>query len=84
MDPDDVVVSLEQVKALRSLDDPQSSLPFVHQILSSLRSEVEGQSTLLGFIGTPWTLAAYSMEGGANKNCLQTKVVYAQNFIGLS
>lgn len=68
-------VSLEQVKALSHMDDPQSSLPFIHEILSSLRTEVEGESTLLGFIGTPWTLAAYSMEGAANKNCLETKVV---------
>lgn len=30
--------------------------------------------TLLGFIGTPWTLAAYSMEGKADKDCKETKV----------
>lgn len=29
--------SMEQVKALKQLDDPMSSLPFVHEILSSLR-----------------------------------------------
>jgi hypothetical protein len=28
---------MDQVKRLRTLDDPQSSLPFVHEILSSLR-----------------------------------------------
>lgn len=65
---------MEQVKALRQLDDPRSSLPFIHEILSTLREEVAGQSTLFGFIGTPWTLAAYAMEGHANKNCLVTKV----------
>jgi uroporphyrinogen decarboxylase len=66
--------SLEQVKQLKPLDDPSSSLPFVHEILSSLRKEVDGQSTLLGFVGTPWTLAAYAMEGKADRDCKQTKV----------
>jgi hypothetical protein len=38
------------------------------------RREVDGQSTLLGFVGTPWTLAAYAMEGKADRDCKQTKV----------
>lgn len=31
-------------------------------------------ATLLGFVGTPWTLAAYSIEGKADKECKETKV----------
>jgi hypothetical protein len=38
------------------------------------RKEVDGQATLLGFVGTPWTLAAYAMEGKADRDCKQTKV----------
>lgn len=34
---DNPIRSMEQVAALRTLDDPTSSLPFVHEILSSLR-----------------------------------------------
>lgn len=71
-----------QVKALRGMTDPASSLPFVQTILSSLRKEVDGQATLLGFIGTPWTLAAYAMEGKSDKDCKQTKV-RAQGIQGL-
>eukprot|EP00878_Enallax_costatus_P014251 GHUV01014906.1.p1 GENE.GHUV01014906.1~~GHUV01014906.1.p1 ORF type:complete len:352 (+),score=118.96 GHUV01014906.1:828-1883(+) len=67
--------SMEQVKALKNLDDPLNSLPFVREILSSLRQEVDGQSTLLGFVGTPWTLAAYAMEGKADRDCKQTKTI---------
>eukprot|EP00879_Flechtneria_rotunda_P006574 GHRR01006907.1.p1 GENE.GHRR01006907.1~~GHRR01006907.1.p1 ORF type:complete len:401 (+),score=137.30 GHRR01006907.1:984-2186(+) len=67
--------SMEQVQSLNKLDDPLSSLPFVHDILSSLRQEVDGQATLLGFVGTPWTLAAYAMEGKADRDCKQTKVI---------
>lgn len=39
----------------------------------ALRSETEGKSTLIGFVGAPWTLAAYSMEGGSSKHALHTK-----------
>lgn len=55
---------MDDVKALKTMDDPDASLPFIRETLSALRQEVDGQSTLLGFIGTPWTLAAYSMEAG--------------------
>lgn len=39
----------------------------------ALRSETEGKSTLIGFVGAPWTLAAYSIEGGSSKYALHTK-----------
>lgn len=65
---------MDAVKGLRPLEDPATSLPFIRTILSSLRQEVEGQATLLGFVGTPWTLAAYAVEGKADKECRQTKV----------
>jgi uroporphyrinogen decarboxylase len=71
--------SMDQVKALRTMDDPTSSLPFVAETLKALRAEVNNQSTLLGFIGTPWTLAAYAVEGKADKNCRQTKSMMFNN-----
>lgn len=37
------------------------------------------EATLLGFIGTPWTLAAYAMEGQGDKDCKQTKKVMFHN-----
>jgi len=50
--------------------DFDEKLPFLREILSRLRAETEGKTTLLGFVGAPWTLAAYSMEGGSTKNAL--------------
>ena len=41
------VRSMEEVKKLKTLDDPDSSLPFIRPILSTLRKEIEGQSTML-------------------------------------
>lgn len=37
------------------------------------------EATLLGFIGTPWTLAAYAIEGKAEKDCRETKRMMMQN-----
>lgn len=39
----------------------------------ALRMETEGKTTLIGFVGAPWTLAAYSIEGGSSKHALHTK-----------
>lgn len=71
--------SMEQVKALTPLEDPQSKLPFVQQTLAGIRSEVGNQATVLGFVGTPWTLAAYSIEGKADKHCTKTKTMMMKN-----
>ena len=58
------------------MDDPLAKLPFVHETLSTLRGEIAGSgATLLGFVGTPWTLAAYSIEGKADRNCRRTKTM---------
>jgi uroporphyrinogen-III decarboxylase len=34
---EDPIRTMDQVKSLKTLDDPRASLPFVHDILSSLR-----------------------------------------------
>jgi hypothetical protein len=70
----DPVRTMEQVHAMKTLDDPSSSLHFIHTILSSLRTEIGDETALLGFVGTPWTLAAYAIEGKADRHCKQTKV----------
>ena len=65
---------MDDVRALLPMEDPLAKLPFVHETLSTLRGEIGGSgATLLGFVGTPWTLAAYSIEGKADRNCRRTK-----------
>ncbi|WP_341529226.1 uroporphyrinogen decarboxylase [Nostoc sp. UHCC 0302] len=55
-----------QVDSLRPLE-PEAALPFIKTILQALRSEVGNKSTVLGFVGAPWTLAAYAVEGKGSK-----------------
>ena len=56
----------EQIDNLRHLQ-PDESLPFIRTILQALREEVGNKSTVLGFVGAPWTLAAYVVEGKGSK-----------------
>jgi uroporphyrinogen decarboxylase len=61
------------------LADPETvnfdeKLPFIREILSDLSKEAEkGNTSLIGFVGAPFTLAAYTIEGKSSKDCLQTK-----------
>ncbi|WP_072621431.1 uroporphyrinogen decarboxylase [Spirulina major] len=64
---DPPIRTMEQVEKLTPLD-PDASLPFIRTILSTLRQEVGNESTVLGFVGAPWTLAAYAVEGKSSKN----------------
>ena len=67
------ITTMAQVRALRPLEDADKALPFVRPVLQALRAEVGAASTVLGFVGTPWTLAAYSIEGGGSKECAVAK-----------
>nr|YP_002049486.1 uroporphyrinogen decarboxylase [Paulinella chromatophora]ACB43276.1 uroporphyrinogen decarboxylase [Paulinella chromatophora] len=56
-----------QVKNLKTLY-PEKSLPYIGEVLTRLRQSVGDQATVLGFVGAPWTLAAYMVEGKSSKN----------------
>jgi uroporphyrinogen decarboxylase len=56
----------EQVENLHPIE-PAESLPFIREILQTLRQEVGNEATVLGFVGAPWTLAAYAVEGKGSK-----------------
>jgi uroporphyrinogen decarboxylase len=57
----------EQIDKLHTIN-PEECLPFIKTILQTLRSEVCNKSTVLGFAGSPWTLAAYAIEGKSSKD----------------
>ena len=59
--------NLSQVENLKELN-PNDSLDFVGKVLTSLKKDVKNEATVLGFVGAPWTLAAYVVEGKSSKN----------------
>ena len=64
---DPPIRSIAQVEALRPLE-PASSLAFVGEVLGRLRESVGSEAAVLGFVGAPWTLAAYAVEGKSSKD----------------
>ena len=64
---EDPIRNLDQISQLKELN-PSESLRFVGEVLKSLRKDISEDSTLLGFVGAPWTLAAYVVEGKSSKN----------------
>ena len=64
---EDPIRNLDQITNLKELN-PSESLGFVGNVLKSLRRDINEESTLLGFVGAPWTLAAYVVEGKSSKN----------------
>ena len=51
--------------------DPES-LHYVYEAVSNIKNELPENLPLIGFSGSPWTLAAYSIEGRSSKNFKKT------------
>ena len=57
----------------------KSDLAYVMNAVSAIRSALGGQVPLIGFSGSPWTLATYMVEGGSSKEFRFIKnMMYAQ------
>eukprot|EP01035_Chromulina_nebulosa_P019135 gene19135-24974_t len=67
------------ISQLKPIHDVDKQVPFLGTILKSLRKETEGKTSLIGFIGAPWTLAGYSVEGGSSKLCKHIKTMCYEN-----
>ena len=55
----------QDVKALQVPD--LESLDYVFKAVTQIRTELNGRVPLIGFSGSPWTLACYMVEGGGSK-----------------
>ncbi|MCP4697929.1 MAG: uroporphyrinogen decarboxylase [Gammaproteobacteria bacterium] len=62
------------IRAL-SVPDPHQELAYVINAVSLIRRELDGQVPLIGFSGSPWTLATYMVEGGATKTFARVKAL---------
>jgi uroporphyrinogen decarboxylase len=49
------------------IPDPVDDLGYVMDAVAKIRHELKGQVPLIGFSGSPWTLATYMVEGGPSK-----------------
>lgn len=47
--------------------DPEDELKYVMDAVRTIRKALDGQVPLIGFSGSPWTLATYMIEGGSSK-----------------
>lgn len=55
--------------------DPARDLPYVIEAVRRIRRELNGRVPLIGFSGSPWTLATYMIEGGSSKDFRRTKAM---------
>lgn len=53
--------------------DAHRDLPYVIDAVKTIYRELNGSVPLIGFAGSPWTLATYIVEGGASRDYRHTK-----------
>ena len=51
-------------------------LDYVAQALTRVKTELKGEQALLGFGGSPWTLATYMLEGGSADDFERSKSIF--------
>ncbi|UBX50728.1 uroporphyrinogen decarboxylase [Providencia alcalifaciens] len=49
------------------IPDPEMELGYVMDAVRAIRKALNGDVPLIGFSGSPWTLATYMVEGGSSK-----------------
>ncbi|MBE8716260.1 uroporphyrinogen decarboxylase [Cellvibrio polysaccharolyticus] len=60
------------INALKVIN-PEQDLPYVTGAVRTIRRELNGRVPLIGFSGSPWTLATYMIEGGSSRDFRQAK-----------
>ena len=59
--------------------DPEDELRYVMDAVRTIRRELNGSVPLIGFSGSPWTLATYMVEGGTTKDFGKVKGLMFEN-----
>jgi len=63
----------EQAVRALGVPDPEQDLGYVMDAVRTIRRELDGRVPLIGFSGSPWTLATYMVEGAGSKNFSRVK-----------
>ena len=58
-----------------AVPDMEVELRYVMDALRVIRRELDGRVPLIGFSGSPWTLACYMIEGGGSANYARIKAM---------
>jgi uroporphyrinogen decarboxylase len=61
--------------AALGVPDPETQLRYVMDALRLTRRELDGKVPLIGFSGSPWTLATYMVEGGGSREFARVKAL---------
>ena len=64
--------SLDDIARL-SVPDMETELRYVMDAVRTIRRELDGSVPLIGFSGSPWTLACYMVEGSGSKDFARVK-----------
>ncbi|HUL73413.1 MAG TPA: uroporphyrinogen decarboxylase family protein [Vicinamibacterales bacterium] len=56
-------LTLERVRQFRPLEDAAARLVFQRDAMAATRAELPREKGLIGFVGGPWTLFVYAVEG---------------------
>jgi uroporphyrinogen decarboxylase len=74
----DPVRTPENIRRL-PIPDPEDSLRYVTDAVRLIRRELDGRVPLIGFAGSPWTLATYMVEGRSSREFRHIKgLLYEQ------
>lgn len=66
---------IEQLQVINTASD----LPYVTDAVTMIRRELQGRVPLIGFSGSPWTLATYMIEGQSSRDFARSKtMLYTQ------
>ncbi|MBN8462483.1 MAG: uroporphyrinogen decarboxylase, partial [Dechloromonas sp.] len=61
--------------AALAVPDMETDLRYVMDAVRTIRRELDGSVPLIGFSGSPWTLACYMVEGGGSKDWGRVKAL---------
>ncbi len=74
--------SRDDIDALR-IADPEKHLRYVLNAIGTTKRLLNGRVPLIGFSGSPWTLATYMIEGGGSREFRYTKQMMLDDPDGL-
>jgi uroporphyrinogen decarboxylase len=73
------IIRTEADVAALKVPDAATDLDYVMNAVKEIRTGLSGRVPLIGFSGSPWTLATYMVEGGSSKDFRHIKaMMYAE------